>query len=77
MMCDSGRAFATVSFAEHMVPTMQSPVNMGVSAKASIQPNEDMTTVLTIQNLQELLTGLHCWAQTGVRRLIARIEETE
>ena len=60
-----------------MVPTMQSPVNIRVSAKASIQTNDDVATVLTIQNLQELLNGVYRWAQAAVRRLMARIEEAE
>ena len=60
-----------------MVPTMQSPVHSRVSAKASIQTNDDVATVLTIQNLQELLNGVYRWAQAAVRRLMARIEEAE
>lgn len=75
--CNRRGTFATLPFAEHVIPTIESPVNVLIRTKPGIQSHEDVTTLLTIHNLQYLRKSFHGWTQATVRRLVTRIPQAE
>ena len=48
-----------------------------IRTKPGIQSHEDVTTLLTIHKLQELLKSFHGWTQATGRRLVPRIQQAE
>src|SRR5260370_37717861 len=77
LTCKSSSPLAAFAFAENLISTMEEPIHVWITTKASIEANEDMTPLVALMHLQYLFNHLHGFTQALFRCLIAWIQQTQ